>query len=209
MFSSEVSESMLIKIQANKVAIHVRIKIKSPTRIKEVKYNSTKVLSFNCKAMSMYKLKHNGLHLAILIITSIVLALNSGCIERKLYIITNPADCEVYVDGKYIGNTVVRNENDPNTGRIEHSFVYYAEREIVVKKKDFESRSEFIKPSTPWYEIFPIDFFSEILIPYTIHVRFTYRFDLKEYEDMDSDVLLEEGEKMRNHSSEKLRETDE
>ena len=153
--------------------------------------------------------KRTLLRISILLVLFVVASLNFGCIERKYTLITSPADCEVYFDGKYVGNTVERLPNDPNAGKIDVPFVYYAESEIVIKKKDYESRTEFIKASTPWYEYFPIDFFSEVLIPYTIHVRFLYRFDLKKYEDIDADELMDKAEGMRDYSLDKLKNSDE
>ena len=154
--------------------------------------------------MSIIKHKTNFFHLFTLIAVSIAIFLNFGCIERKFVIITNPADSEVYIDGKYVGNSVLRNKNDPNTGRIEIPFVYYAPREIIIKKKNYESRSEFLKPTTPWYDYFPVDFFTEILIPYTIKVRFLYRFDLDDYQDIDFESLIDKANNMRSYSAEKL-----
>ncbi|MCD4657798.1 MAG: hypothetical protein K8S87_09685, partial [Planctomycetes bacterium] len=84
-------------------------------------------------------------------------------------------------------------------------FVYYAKREIVVKKKDYESRLEYIQPTTPWYDYFPIDFFAEILLPYTIKTQFVYRFDLNKYDDIDAEDLYDKSDEMREYAAEKLR----
>ena len=155
--------------------------------------------------MLMNKYKLNVLRLFAIGLTTFVIVLGTGCIERKFVIITNPADSEVYLDGKYIGNSVADNPIDPKTGRIDIPFVYYAQREIIVKKKDYESRLEYIKPTTPWYDYFPIDFIAEVLLPYTIKVQFVYRLDLNEYADIDAEDLYDKSEAMREYAAEKLR----
>ena len=134
----------------------------------------------------------------------VVLMLSVGCIERKFLIITSPADSEIYLDGKYVGNSKPTIPNDKKTGRLEVPFVYYAKREIVVKSKNFETRREFLKPTTPWFDYFPIDFFAEVLLPYTINVEYVYRIDLNKYSDIDVNDLYDKSEKMREYSAGKL-----
>ena len=94
--------------------------------------------------------------------------------------------------------------NDQKTGQLEVPFVYYAQREIVVKSKNYETRREYLKPTTPWFDYFPIDFFAEVLLPYTINVKFVYRIDLNKYADIDADDLYDKSEEMREYSARKL-----
>ena len=154
--------------------------------------------------MSIKNPKLNLLRLSAMVFTSMVIMLGAGCIERKFVIITSPADSEIYLDGKYMGNSKLINPKDGKTGRIDIPFVYYAQREIVVKNKNYETRREYLKPTTPWFDFFPIDFFAEVLLPYTLKVQFVYRIDLNEYDDINAEDLYDKSEEMRDYAAGKL-----
>ena len=78
----------------------------------------------------------------------------------RLQLIPSPAGAMVYLDDEPIGETPVTT-----------TFTYYGTRKITLEKIDAEGRLlyerkivyEKIKP--PLYQIFPFDFFSELVIP--------------------------------------------
>ena len=83
-----------------------------------------------------------------------------GCVLRSLTIDSKPSGAMVYLDDEPIGETPVTT-----------TFTYYGTRKISLEKTDAEGRLlyerkivyEKIKP--PLYQIFPFDFFSEIVVP--------------------------------------------
>lgn len=83
-----------------------------------------------------------------------------GCVLRSLTIDSNPSGAMVYLDDEPIGETPVTT-----------TFTYYGTRKITVEKTDHEGRLlyerkivyEKIKP--PFYQIVPLDFFSELILP--------------------------------------------
>ena len=83
-----------------------------------------------------------------------------GCVLRSLTIDSEPSGAMVFLDDEPIGETPVTT-----------TFTYYGTRKISLEKIDAEGRLlyerkivyEKIKP--PLYQIFPFDFFSELVIP--------------------------------------------
>lgn len=94
---------------------------------------------------------------ALCLVTSASLC---GCVLRTLTIDSEPPGAMVYLDDELIGETPVTT-----------TFTYYGTRKITLEKIDAEGRLlyerkivyEKIKP--PFYQILPLDFFSEIVIP--------------------------------------------
>jgi len=82
------------------------------------------------------------------------LAVNAGCVRRRLTIRTNPPGAQVFVDDQEIGVT-------PCSA----SFIYYGTRKITVMKDGYKTETLFQKVNAPWYEIPPLDFVSENLVP--------------------------------------------
>ena len=80
-----------------------------------------------------------------------------GCVQRRMTIRSNPPGALVYVDDYQIGTTPVS-----------HDFVYYGTRKIRLVKDGFETLTVRQPIPLPWYEIFPLDFVSENLIPWEI-----------------------------------------
>jgi len=81
----------------------------------------------------------------------------AGCVQRRMTIRSNPPGALVYVDDYQIGTTPVS-----------HDFVYYGTRKIRLVKDGFETLTVRQPFPIPWYEIFPLDFVSENLVPWEI-----------------------------------------
>ena len=92
---------------------------------------------------------------------SLLLMTAAGCVERKMYIRSEPSGAPVWLDEAYVGVTP-----------LEHSFVHYGMRRVRVgplRDQDglmthHEQEVEW-EVEAPWYEAFPIDFFFEVLYP--------------------------------------------
>ena len=87
-----------------------------------------------------------------------------GCVERLLVIRSQPAGAEVWIDGEKRGET-------PHT---EH-YAYYGTREVTLVKKGYRSHRQSVDLASPWWQIFPFDLITDVLIPVTI----TDRVDLE------------------------------
>jgi hypothetical protein len=93
----------------------------------------------------------------LLLAAIIVLAPATGCVQRRMTIRSNPPGALVYVDDYQIGTTPVS-----------HDFVYYGTRKIRLVKDGYETLTVRQPIPLPWYEIFPLDFVSENLVPWEI-----------------------------------------
>jgi hypothetical protein len=89
-----------------------------------------------------------------------------GCVERMINIRTVPEGATVYIDGEMV---------DQSPCVI--PFTYYGTREIFLEKEGFRSVSFKLKLNPPWYQIFPLDFITELLLPFTI--RDVHRLDVE------------------------------
>lgn len=92
----------------------------------------------------------------------------AGCVERRMTVRTNPPNALVILDGQEIGHSPV------STG-----FTYYGNREIKLVKDGYETKTVHQTISTPWYQIFPLDFVSEVLIPWKIRDERNYIYTLE------------------------------
>ncbi len=90
-----------------------------------------------------------------------------GCVERRVFIRSHPPGAPVWVDEEYVGVTPVAQE-----------FRHYGWRRIRVgpvrdeggRVRYREQRKE-LAVRAPWYETFPLDFFFEVLWPFTLQDR--------------------------------------
>jgi len=100
----------------------------------------------------------------------ISLFLFSGCVERKITILSDPPGANVWLDGEKVGETPV---NVP--------FSFYGTREITLYKKGYQLFSTMESISIPIYEYFPLDFMSEFLIPFYLTDDHSFLYILKPY----------------------------
>lgn len=98
----------------------------------------------------------SSLRPAVLLALCAVVAL-AGCVQRRMTIRSNPPGALVYVDDYQLGTTPVS-----------HDFVYYGTRKIRLVKDGYETLTVRQPFPVPWYEIFPLDFVTENLIPWEI-----------------------------------------
>jgi hypothetical protein len=82
-------------------------------------------------------------------------AATTGCVRRRLTVRTNPPGAQVFVDDQEIGTT-------PCSA----AFVYYGTRKITLMKDGYRTETIFQKIPPPWYEIPPLDFLVENVIPF-------------------------------------------
>ena|SRR5436190_2500136 len=78
----------------------------------------------------------------------------TGCVRRRLTVRTNPPGAQVFVDDQEIGTT-------PCSA----AFVYYGTRKITLMKDGYRTETIFQKIPPPWYELPPLDFLVENVVP--------------------------------------------
>ncbi len=107
----------------------------------------------------------------------------TGCVERYISIRSQPAGATVYVDGERVGETPV-----------EVKYHWYGTRTVTLEKAGFTSATRQVELDMPWWQIFPLDFVTDVLIPFTITDRTELSFLLEEGKQERIDV---EGVKKR------------
>ena len=93
--------------------------------------------------------------------------LSSGCVRRRMTVRSNPPGALVFIDGQQIGRTPVAT-----------SFTYYGTRNFRLVKDGFETVSVNQKFPAPWYQVPPLDFVSENLVPQELRDEHYVSFDL-------------------------------
>jgi hypothetical protein len=87
----------------------------------------------------------------------------AGCVERMLEIRSEPAQADVYRDGERLGQT-------PIVINYEH----YGTREITLVKEGYRSHRQLVVLNSPWWQVFPFDLITDVVLPFT----FTDRVEL-------------------------------
>jgi hypothetical protein len=109
-----------------------------------------------------------------------------GCVRRRLFVASNPAGALVYVDNEQIGTTPCAVD-----------FTYYGTREIRLVKPGFETLTVNQPIPTPWYELPPLDFVTENMVPYKVRDNRAVTYNLSPQLIVPSDQLIARGEQLR------------
>ena len=99
---------------------------------------------------------------------------------------SNPPGAFVYVDNYPIGTTPVST-----------NFTHYGTRSIRLVKDGFETQSVEERMAAPWYQIPPLDFVSENLVPGEIRDHRTLSYQMHPQMVVPPDVLLGRAEDLR------------
>lgn len=110
----------------------------------------------------------------------------TGCVERRIYMRSDPPDASVYIDGEYIGQT--RSDDSPD-GPLYANFIFYGTREYTLRKPGYETVSGRVELDAPWYEYPPVDFFAEVLTPWKIVDEHSVHVKLNKAKPADVDAL--------------------
>ncbi len=86
-----------------------------------------------------------------------LLVAGTGCVERLLQVRSDPPGASVYLNGEKIGETP-----------LEHRFTFYGTVDVSLRAKGQLAHRELKTLTTPWYQVFPVDLFSELFTPWTI-----------------------------------------
>lgn len=87
-------------------------------------------------------------------------ALLAGCVERTIYVRSDPPGAVVYLDDERVGVTPC-----------EIPYLWYGKREIVLELQKYRMVREIVTLNPPWWQYFPLDFITDVLVPFTIRDR--------------------------------------
>jgi len=127
------------------------------------------------------------LRCCIVLVLSLILAtLFGGCVRRRMTVQSNPPGATVYLDGKEIGQTPFST-----------NFDFYGKREFRVVKEGYETRTLLLPVRAPWYQWFPLDFVSEVLLPGKLTDRKYYEIDMHPIVIVPTSELFGRAEELR------------
>jgi hypothetical protein len=123
------------------------------------------------------------------VLAPLVLLLSSGCVERVIQVRSDPPDATVLLDDQLVGKTP-----------LDIPYTWYGKRYLTVELKGYTQVRELIALNPPWWQYFPLDFITDVLVPLTIEDRseFTYRLE-------KADITQEELREVKKRAAE-LRE---
>ena len=100
-------------------------------------------------------------------ITLIAGFLLTGCVER-LVIVRSEPPATVILDRKVIGTTPVK-----------IPYTWYGKRELTLELKGYQRIREIIVLNAPWWQFFPLDFVTDVLLPFRLHDHVTFDYTLQ------------------------------
>lgn len=131
-------------------------------------------------------LPFGGCGRGLLLVALAALAVTPGCVRRRLLVRSNPPGATVYVDNQPIGTTPCGTD-----------FTYYGTREIRLVKPGYETLTVNQPIPAPWYQIPPIDFVAENVVPNEIQDYRTVSFNLLPQVIHPTEEIIARGEQLR------------
>ncbi|MHC4534809.1 MAG: PEGA domain-containing protein [Planctomycetota bacterium] len=122
---------------------------------------------------------------ALITVCLIVSLLLSGCVERNLTINTKPQ-----------GALVILNDEEIGTSPVTVSFEWYGDYWVRISKEGYESLNTHRPLKRPWYDIFPFDFFVQIISPERIVDSYEWTFPLEPKKQISREELIQAAEKL-------------
>jgi hypothetical protein len=93
---------------------------------------------------------------------------------------------------------VLRNGQPLGQSPVDDHFVYYGTYNFTLILDGYETLHVQQKIPTPWYEYFPLDFFSENVLPCKIRDLRRFHYKLEPRRMVNTDELLKEAQNLRN-----------
>lgn len=134
--------------------------------------------------------RKKNVRLSILITLGLLMATQVGCVQRRLTVRSNPPGAVVYIDDVEIGTT-------PTS----IPFTYYGTRTIRLEKDRYQTVEVQQKISPPWYQIPPLDFVSEVLVPREIRDEREVKIDMQPLAPTNETEVLGRANQVRQNSA--------
>ena len=112
----------------------------------------------------------------------------AGCVERLLAIHSDPPGATVYVDGEKVGTTPC-----------DVSYTWYGTRDVILELRGFTLVRQQVTLNPPWWQITPLDFVTDVVIPVTLHDRMSvsYTLDQAPVTREEVDAVLQRADELR------------
>ncbi len=103
----------------------------------------------------------------------------TGCVERTIHITSEPSGALVYLNDEVVGRTPA-----------EVRFNFYGDYGVILRKEGYETLQTHRQINAPWYQLPPVDFVADLLIPTTIHDRHAWHFEMQPQQLPDQQELV-------------------
>lgn len=123
-------------------------------------------------------------------------ALLSGCVERKLTIVTQPSEAVVWLNDEEIGTTPVT-----------VNFNWYGDYYVRIEKAGCEILNTHRPLARPLHDRFPLDFVAEVVWPGKIVDHQHWEFELEPFRQKSPEQLVEAASEMRQRTSSQIGQT--
>jgi hypothetical protein len=110
----------------------------------------------------------------------------SGCVERKLTILTEPEGALVTLNDEEIGRSPVT-----------VSFQWYGDYNVRISETGYETLVTHRKLEGPWYDHCPWDFFAQFLNPNRIVDSYEWSFKLEPKQHPSREELLHSADELK------------
>ena len=110
-----------------------------------------------------------------------------GCVHRRMTITSDPPGAMVYIDNHEIGQTP-----------ISHDFTYYGTRNFRLEMDGYETVNELREIKPPWYQVPPLDFFSDNFSTRDIHDHRCFNFQLHRLPEESENDIIARGLELKN-----------
>jgi len=119
----------------------------------------------------------------------------NGCVERRFVITTHLPGMPAPMDASAI---VYDEKGQPISATpADRQFTYYGKYRFVLKRDGYQTLVVEEQVKAPWYEVFPLDFISENLIPWTIPDVRRFHYELQPLLAIPPEAVLEQGQLLR------------
>ena len=115
-----------------------------------------------------------------------MMAAGGGCVRRTIRITTEPPNALVFLNDQEIGRSEVTTD-----------FLWYGDYDVIIRKEGYQTLHTNWEVKPPWYQVIPLDFFSEVLWPWQIHDARKRHFVLALQEIPPTEELIERAEETR------------
>ena len=121
--------------------------------------------------------------LAVLLVAFIFL---SGCVERRLTILTEPAGALVTLNDEEIGRSPVT-----------VTFQWYGDYNVRISEAGYETLVTHKKLERPLHDKFPFDFFAQFINPNKIVDSYEWSFKLEPKQHPDREELIQAAQELQ------------
>jgi hypothetical protein len=120
------------------------------------------------------------------------LLLLGGCTDRFINLRTEPPDAVVFLDGKVVGRTPC-----------EIPFTWYGDRELVLQKDGFRTKSQILKISAPWWQWPIFDILTDVVLPFRFTDRheFAIALDPRSQDPKEAEEVRKRAEELRRRAA--------